>query len=274
MSDEKNILDKSLNDFINESEHILENVHMKYSAYSVDQLADTIVDIQSKIKIIQSIAKRMANISNSLNIIVLARSNELDHSINYIDPNPNDSDYVPLVLHSNETKNIEEQKINTKSVPTISDIPKSYIYYVEDIKQYAININSVIIKGNIGNICKYSAKNTTKCQYEKNCLSFKKNTKCKYYHESEEYIHHNKPVPDDNYRNFTPGSWIYSTNNSDKTKSMRHVGSRNKLDTDLIKLTEPRFNAELNNREPQLMHDLLIYMILCRKGMIRKYNMW
>jgi hypothetical protein len=49
---------------------------------------------------------------------------------------------------------------NIITIDTIADLPNSNIYYISDIDQYAIKINDIVYRGNIGNIYnKYDIKN-------------------------------------------------------------------------------------------------------------------
>ena len=83
------------------------------------------------------------------------------------------------------------------------------------------------------------------------------------------FINNNISVPNDNVRNFTIGSWIYTKN---KYKYYaRHIGSRDKLSIDIKLLKLSQYHNEVNNRECQLMHDLLIYMILNSFSLISNF---
>lgn len=142
------------------------------------------------------------------------------------------------------------------------------------MKQYAINISGVIIKGDLGNIVQYRGKKTSRCEYAAHCKSFKSGNECKYWHPPEDYIKAKVPIPDNNIRNFTVGSWIYNNSLRPRNYYMRHIGSRDKIIQDLRFLPKHQYREEIACREGQLMHDLLIYMILNHQGLLERYHSW
>jgi hypothetical protein len=97
---------------------------------------------------------------------------------------------------------------------------------------------------------------------------------CKYYHDVRDYQSNNKPVPIDNHRNFTVGSWIYSKTKNPRTYFARHLGSKDRLLYDLQTLKYVQYKNEISNREGQLIHDLLIYMILNNQGLLKNHPHW
>lgn len=196
----------------------------------------------------------------------------LKHEI--VDPYPSENDCAILrVLYplKEESKELIDGIIlPVRIVQKAADIPVAPIYYIRELKQYAININGVVIKGNLGNIVEYQTKYSARCDYGIECKSFITGKPCNYYHEPNDYIKLNLPIPDI-IRNFTIGSFIYSRNLRCKTYFTRHVGSYDTLAVDLQNLRKIQYREEISNREGQLIHDLLIYMILHSKGLLERY---
>jgi len=241
---------------------------------SKDQLEEKIHTLQSTIKNIQAVAKRMADVSNIINRILLSRKPATITET--IDPYPTHRDHAVLrSLYPTESRELVKGiKIPVKIVDSEKEIPLSHIYYVKDIDQYAINIEGLIIKGNLSNIVEYKAPLSSRCEYGTSCNSFRKNKPCSYYHDPEDYIKLNLPVPANNIRNFTVGSWLYSRNKKPRTYFTRHVGSRDTLVNDIESLRKIQYREEISNREGQLVHDLLVYMVLHNQGFIERYSHW
>lgn len=256
-------------------------------ALSSSALEEKIHELQTGIKNIQSIAKRMADVSNIVNQLLLRKKNaNIDRDI--VDPYPTERDHAVMRVKYPTTPKeiIDDIALPITNVNTIAEIPVSHIYYVKDLKQYAINIEGVVVKGNLSNIVEYQTAKTARCEYGTQCKSFAKITnkvdnknnnkihECKYYHDPEDYLQLGLPVPDNNVRNFTVGSWIYAKDKRTKTYFARHVGNRATLLADISMLKKIQYREEISNREGQLIHDLLIYMALHSKGFLEKYAHW
>lgn len=245
----------------------LQNYLEKYG-YSIksSQIENKISEIQSDIKLIQNIVYQMAHVSNTATKILMKKKTykNLENIPN--DPLPNENDIEMIrYLYSEENKEILPKiSIPIKYVNTVNDIPISHIYYINKLKQYAINIGGIVIRGSLGNIVKYKDKRTSLCAFKRKC---KQINICKYYHDPYDYIENNLEVPQDLCRNFTPGSWIYTSKNK---PFMRHIGSIDNILDDL-KILDMN-SEEIVTREHQLVHDLLIYMILNSKGLLHKYT--
>lgn len=264
-------------------------------ALSIDVLDEKVKQLHIGIKNIQAVARRMADVSNIINKLKLYKKQQ-KRNANYtsesntnrlVNPYPAETDhaviravYPPKPLLRNIAEGVN---ISVNTVDTIRDIPVSHIYYVKDLKQYAINIDGIIIKGCLSSITSYQAKNTARCEYGIKCKSFIKDGTCTYYHEPEDYLKLNMLVPDEhkNTRNFTVGSWIHASNSDKSTVKnyknsyfMRHIGNKSTLSYDLSKLKKSQFREEIANREGQLIHDLLIYMVLNNNNMLERYAHW
>jgi hypothetical protein len=193
----------------------------------------------------------------------------------FIDPYPRESD-IGVIRSLNPTEPreiIRGVNINVKTVATTKEIPVCTIYYVEEIKQFAININGIVIRGDLCNIVPYQKEKSAACEYGIECRSFKLKKQCPYYHDPADYLHHKIPVPEQS-RNFTIGSWIYTKNKNPSTYYTRHIGSKDRILYDLATLKTVQYRAEVSNREGQLIHDLLIYMILNAKNLVERYPQW
>ncbi len=267
-------MDQSLRDYLKQADIVHEYIDKFCVILTPKQLEEKVIELQSSIKTIQAVAKRIADISNIVTR-VLNKKTSTKIINKYIDPYPTEEDHGTLrTLFAEEKKQIAKDiSIPVKIVENISDIPISNFYYINSLKQYAININGIIIKGNLGNIVDYKDKFSSRCEYGAECKSFKKNMLCSYYHDPEDFIKNGKPIPDIE-RNFTTGSWIYSKTKTPKTYFCRHVGSKNRLIYDLNTLKRVQYREEISNREGQLIHDLLIYMILNSKGLLERYPHW
>ena len=220
----------------------------------------------------KKVENKVAEINDNNKIADNIQIDFLKHEI--VDPYPSENDCAILrVLYplKEESKELLDGIVlPVRIVQKATDIPVSPIYYIRELKQYAININGVVIKGNLGNITEYQTKYSARCDYSTECKSFITGKPCNYYHDVEDYVKLNLPIPDI-IRNFTIGSFIYSRNLRPKTYFTRHVGSYDTLATDLQNLRKIQYREEISNREGQLIHDLLIYMILHSKGLLERY---
>lgn len=278
-------MDNSLRSFLQQADSFHEYLEKYCITMSADQIEQKVTELHSSIKTIQAVAYHLANIANIGTRVVNRKRKSKKSDIvevikemtskKYLDPYPSDLD-IGTIRSLNPLESIEVIKnirVPIVRVNTSKDIPVSNLYYINDVKQFAINVEGIVIRGDIGNIVKYQTEQSAECEYGVNCKSFKKKSKCKYYHDPTNYIYHNLPIPD-NTRNFTVGSWIYSKKKMPKTYFTRHVGSRDSMVHDLDNLKKIQYREEIYNREGQLIHDLLVYMILNSKGYIKKYEQW
>jgi hypothetical protein len=263
-------MNRTIKDFLEEANQYHTLVEKYGIALSNEKLQNIILTLQSNIRTIQAVSKRIADISNVVNDFVIKRKNP--QQIKYIDPYPSENDHTTLTNLQAEEKSelLPNISIPIKRVPSSAYITPQPIYFLEDVQLYAININGVILKGDLANISDYRTTHTALCEYGVKCRSIQT---CKYYHDVEDYKKLSLPVPK-NKRNFTVGSWIYSKNRNPKTYFTRHVGGANTLIDDLKCIRKIQYKEEIINREGQLIHDLLIYMVLLQQGLIDKYVKW
>lgn len=271
-------MDITLREYLKLADDSHEYIDKFCIALSVDKLESKIQELQASIKNIQSVAKRMADVSNIATRILnrkKASTRTYAKPNKVIDPYPTEFDHATLrtIYPEKNIEIVDGINIPIKTVNALSEIPVTNIYYVENIKQYAINVNGIILKGNLGNLVEYQTENSARCEYGVECKSFKKNIKCTYYHDPEDFIKHDLPVPDIP-RSFTIGSWLYSKNRNPRTYFTRHLGSKDRLIYDLHNLKKVQYREEISNREGQLIHDLLIYLILNSKGLLERYPHW
>jgi hypothetical protein len=275
-------MDKTLNDYLNKADEIYEFTDKYFINLNNQEISDYIIKLQADIKTIQNVAYHLATISNILVRALNRRKNTKINKIttalesaNIVDCYPSQLELCSLrSLNPQETKEIVEGiNISVKTVELVEEIPISQIYYVKKLKQYAINLGGIIIKGNLGNIVEYQGENSVKCQYGPDCKSLEKNKKCSYYHDPEDYLKHQIEIPDYP-KNFTAGSWIYTKNKNIKSYYNRHIGSKDNLIYDLQTIKKSQYYDEICNRESQLMHDLLIYAIINSKGLLQKHTAW
>jgi hypothetical protein len=274
-------MDQTLREYLMIADAAHEYIDKFGIALHTDKLEEKVQQLQINIKNIQSVAKRIADVSNIINQIILHKKAIIPinniRTLSPIDPYPTANDHAVLrtiyPLKQESKTIIDDISIPVKIVEDVSHIPINNIYYINSLKQYAINIAGVVIKGNLSNIVEYQTEKSARCEYGTECKSFKKLTNCSYYHDPEDYIKLNLPVPN-HIRNFTVGSWIYSKSKRPKTYFTRHIGNRKTLLYDLSLLKTIQYREEISNREGQLIHDLLIYLILHNKGLLERYPHW
>lgn len=292
-------MDITLRDYLAAADSIQNNV-IKANMRAED-LSRDMISLRTGIKMIQAVAKKMADVSNMIQQVI----DYSNHQYTRIDPYPrSDSHAVVRYLYPEEERPVSYThaniKLNVKSVRDTPDIPTSALYYIKDLDQFAININGVVIKGNVGNVADYGSERTAWCEYGTCCKAFqnaiqgrsadksadksakesarpKSNFACHYYHPPEDYIRAGAPIEKyhEAHRNFTAGSWITANTLNAKKQSkhfMRHIGSLDTLASDLHTMQKRQYHDEVATREDQLIHDLLIYMILIRNGYVERYR--
>jgi len=273
-------MDRTLRSFLQQADDVHEYLEKYCVALSADQIEAKVIELQSAIKTLQTVAYQLANVSNIANRVVIKkrrtkRATMAEVVKGAVDPYPEENDVGSLrSLNPVESKElIKGVSIPVKIVKTTKEIPHTSLYYVEELKQFALNVEGVVIRGNLGNIVDYQTECSAECEYGVNCKSFKNGTECPYYHDPLDYKANGVPIPDRT-RNFTVGSWVYSKKKTPKTYFTRHLGSKDRMIYDLNTLKRVQYREEISNREGQLIHDLLIYMILNARGLLERYPHW
>jgi hypothetical protein len=237
---------------------------------SCETINDKIIALQKIIKSMQSASKRIADICNLGSRIIQKRKK----SVLYIDTYP--SKYDHAVIRNENPENsiniVDDLKINALTVDKFTDIPMSNIYYNETYKQFAININGYILRGNIGNIKQYNDEQTALCKYGINCKNLINKKQCTYYHDPEDFIQLKIPIDKNYCRNYTNGNFIYSKKISDE--NFRHVSNKETLTRDILDVKKYNFTQEIKTRESQVMHDLLLYLIMTQNNLNDNYKKW
>lgn len=175
------------------------------------------------------------------------------------------------------------KKCNNKKLITVDDIqsiPISSLYYVKNINQYAININGVVLYGNICNIYnkldiqKNKHIRTDLCKYKDKCITLLSGKICKFYHDHVDILKlYKENIIDSSIyniyiqldRNFINTSWLYTDSIlSKKNIHMRHLKSKNSLELKhiLMKFNSTDILNEISTYKYQIIHDILVVLVL------------
>ena len=279
-------MDKSLGEILEITNIIHNNILENKSSITLNEYINHLKQLQTFIRHIRFIANRIEQIyyscskeiySNLQNINIKVLSNKQKSRIGTNNWNKD-------IMGKNNTNDkktiISNIKTKVKYVDNINDIPNTQIYWIKDLQQFAIRINDVIIRGNLGNI--YGSYNTShniskrnsflsmindskinQCSYGSQCEKLK-NNKCEFYHDPIDLLKIGKSIDTPIIRNFTSLSWIYTHYNNKKNKYMRHIGSKDSLLLDINKLKRNKRNYEIetNKINNQCMHDILTLIVI------------
>lgn len=178
---------------------------------------------------------------------------------------------------------IPKNEKNIICVENLIDVQSTPIYWVSSIKQYAINLGGMILRGNIGKIYNKNIilknnnlANITYCNKGNNCQNILKNKYCKFYHDPIELLDlkNSYKISEKTYchlltpKNFTNTSWIYTDYPEKPNNSyMRTFGSGDTLAhyIKLAKLTDDPINK--NNYSDQTIHDILVLYAIHLNGL-------
>jgi len=151
-------------------------------------------------------------------------------------------------------------------VDTIKDLPNYNMFFIKDFAQFAIKINGQVLRGNIGHIdtnnkqCKRVKRNTTKCIYNSGCDYIDTN-ECSFYHDMLDYERYTPDVLEQrkkqniHIRNYRNHNWLYTSEpQNSKNNYMKHIGSEDRLSTDIPLVSE----SEIDLLKDMLLHDLLV----------------
>ncbi len=207
--------------------------------------------IAEKIKEIQSVVYQLANIYNSCK---------------YITKNKN----VPNILPSldewtrvsgkyNSPKLVSREsapKMIVKScdVDDIKDVPNTNLYFVRNIGQFALRINNVVFRGNVGDIFAhvFGAKKTAKLRQVTHCNNYSKCVRngvlCNFYHDPLKLLVLSSKKFETQRRNFTNSSWLYAPTK----EGCRSLGNGSSAHTDI----------NLPQHDEQLFRDQCIHQLL------------
>jgi hypothetical protein len=160
--------------------------------------------------------------------------------------------------------------INVTELDSIDDIPNSYVYWINNIQQFAIRINGILFRGNIGNIFNISSNTeqyngVEKCCRKNNCKSLLTKQGCKFYHDPLDLLEGPQKIseyPAQTVRNWSNSSWLYTPDFiKHNNMHMRHIGNRNTLKTDLFILKNSiKYDDLIDKYKSQTMHDILVML--------------
>lgn len=119
---------------------------------NVDFINNEVTQLKKNIRIIQGAVYRIADIANNGMVLLKnkAMMSQRQLSIETVDTYPTENDYAALV---NTTPPFREVapcvRVKVRHVSTIEDIPMIHMYFVESSGVIAINLNGVIVSGNL-----------------------------------------------------------------------------------------------------------------------------
>jgi hypothetical protein len=290
-------MDLTLQQYISKSDDIHRKLEGVDNLIQFLEMKKYIAELESMIKQIQTVSIKISNIHNICKNKYKQRLLVFKKKINTLDidevPGTKDWTYINRNINKNSiTHSIAPDiDINIKTVKSLDEIPNTPIYWVSDIKQFAIHLNGVIFRGNIGNI--YDKHNiqtnsninqTIICSYGNACQKLLHDKPCKFYHDPVELFQvlAEKKISKktyssycDKHRNFVNTSWMYiDMHHNQKNKSMRHFGSRNTLkhEFNLMQINSSRgTDINISNFRQQCMHDILVIFGLNQCGLLKDY---
>jgi hypothetical protein len=255
-------MNKTLSDYLLSANKVLEFFTTKSAIADNKLLHNKIITLQQDIQTIQTISRRIADISNICNRVLQFKIKDTNFVPEYIDPYPDKEAWANLEQKTYKKKSVTNGvDIPVKIVYDTSEIPNCPIYWISSSQQFAIRINGMLLSGNLGNICTNGIDSNliSKCKNGSKCKKLSTGKKCKYYHNNEEVLAHNLE-PDilswylSQRRQFTNGSWMYNFNK--KSASGRKISSANNLIIDLHMAKNTNYNSEVVRA--QTLHDILL----------------
>ncbi len=165
-----------------------DEIHKKLNTSDIISAKNYLLELEAYIRQIQSVSYKMALIYNTYKpeIKLSKHTNLIDDSD---DNRPKASDHIHLLRETTPASprylaapNIY---INAQEVETLGHVPNTPIYWVKGIGQFAVKINNVMLRGNIGDIFRNLeyAHGYKKCKNANSCKYILKQRKCKYYHD-------------------------------------------------------------------------------------------
>lgn len=286
-------MDLTLKQIIEQTDNIHTQVNQLNGAVNYIQMKNCITELKNILKQVHIVGVKVSNVYNICNNKQKTNTHTYSHKEEISKTLNNDWTYLNRkVTSSSPSKKLTyDIPVNVKIVKSIEEIPNTPLYWVADINQYAIHVNGVLLRGNIGNI--YNKNHIKKnkivhqiaiCKHKNSCRSILNSEICKFYHDPIELMQlvKCKKMNIDTFnkyknlhRNFLNTSWIYTElprNNSNNL--MRHFGSRNTLkhEFDLMKINNERINeSNIDNFRQQCMHDILVVMGLNQYGLLKEY---
>jgi hypothetical protein len=206
---------------------------------------------------------------------------ELQNMIYYIEQTLN---YIKKRIYPDGLRNSWRPSSPIQATVT-HHAPCTNLAWIDELGQYSININNMILRGNIGNIYDKRIINksnvhthqVTHCIYGNECRNVVSQKYCKYFHDPMDLLQLKKQgsISEEYFqsmirliRNFSNTAWLYTSNNS-INRNLRCVGSAATLDNDIasLMLNNDRKNI-IENYKQQVMHDILVLLVLHNKCIV------
>ena len=287
-------MDKTLRELV----YICDEIHRKIDSIDPASFYINAKEVKNDMSQLESIYKQTQSINLKISNIYNICNNKCK-TITHRYTKKKQVNKIPWATLNKKQTNLSISKpltheiaVNVKVVDDISEVPNIPLCWVKNINQFAMQINGIMFRGNIGNIYNKTDINTNKptnqtviCKHGNKCKNILNEKGGGFYHDqldllnlqtegkiSTEFFNISKKK----YRNFLNTSWLHTDMQySAKNTSMRHFGSRNtlKYELDIMKLNNSK-NTELsfNNFRQQCMHDLLVIMSLNQCNILPEYN--
>lgn len=183
---------------------------------------------------------------------------------------------MPKTKTSTLLQNVQSVSIYNNNVNTTT------VHLVNETNQYKLQINDLILLGNIGNIYdknillndRIQAHQVVCCKYGNTCKNILSEVYCKYYHEPQYLlVLKNKKLISSKFyektikyiRNFSNTAWVYSSIYAPNT---RCIGSKTSLLNDIqIAHISQKYKDNIENMKQQVMHDLLVLLTLSENNL-------
>ena len=256
-------MNNTLNNYIKRSEEILA---VKGTYSNITQ--------RSKKKNVNEFKNMISNLEITLQQVK-------DNYQKYTSSSPNTSG---ITTNQNHNSLMLKNAINT----SIYTIPTKYgLIWIPEINQYSIQINDIILRGNVGNIYDkrmlrnegVKAHQVMICKKGNGCENILSNQYCKFWHDPVELLNlkNNKIITDEFYnttikytRNFSNTSWIYTSDKRTIPRNMRCIGSKDMLNNDiaLFKASKNVYMNQIQDFKHQVMHDILVLCMLYENNLV------
>jgi hypothetical protein len=274
-------MDLTLTQIVTKIDHIYTQIKKtnQCNTREINEKLSELLELEQHVRFVYMKASNISNICNNKLLI-----NDKQQNSWY-------SDHIMLTTPHTYKDIAHNITIPTKQVNDISDVPNTQLYWVKNINQFAIRINGVLFRGNIGNIYNQShikknkpTNQTIICCNANKCKYMLAGKLCQFYHDPSDLLILLKTskISEETYniykshtRNFMNTSWIYTDlQNASNNIMMRHFGSKNTLkhEFDLIKINNSNVNKTIiNNYRHQTMHDILVVLGINQCGLIKDY---
>jgi hypothetical protein len=267
-------MDNTLQQYLDCADKIHSEIVLNHHIHRTRHVKNSLYELESFIKQIQSVSCRIAQIYNSCKSVY--NENAVVYrapiSLQPVDALLEKDNWVDLIRKSrNIGHNIRlapNISVRAFTVDNIDGIPNSPLYWVKSLNQFAIRVNGVVFRGNIGNIYGKGecVSGVARCKHANACPQLLAGKKCKFYHDISELTKCKKiPAPTieiykSQYRNFAH-------------RNPTHVGGRNtlKTDLDLCKLKGIDGVKWIDSYKSQMFHDFLVVMSIHQMGMLDEY---